>query len=177
LSALKGISIRRFAKLDGCDERLVRRAIENGHLTAFKDGSLDPKLARSGWRKRNRDRADKAKPAGKSAPDDADVAALAEKLVRSCEHMTKAEAERRKEVALASLRELELARELGSVVVIDDAVAERARDHLVTKNLLSSQGSRLAPTVMLLKSAEEVKAAIDADVANIFAALREDRDE
>jgi hypothetical protein len=174
---MKGISIREFARRDGCDERLVRRAIENGHLPALKDGSLDPKLVRTGWRKRNRERADNAKPADESAPVDAAVAALAEKLVRSREHMTRAEAERRKEVALASLRELELERELGSVVAIEDAVAERARDHLVTKNLLSSQGSRLAPTVMLLKSAEEVKAAIDADVANIFAALREDRDE
>ena len=173
---MKGISIREFARRDKCNERLVRRAIENGHLTALKDGSLDPKLVGSGWRKRNRDRADKAKAADKSAPEDAAVAALAEKLVRSREHMTRAEAERRKEVALASLRELELARELGKVVSIEDAVAERSRDHLVTKNLLLSQGSRLAPTVMLLKSTEEVKAAIDADVANIFAALREDRD-
>ena len=174
---MKGISIREFARRDKCDERLVRRAIENGHLTPLRDGSLDPKLVGSGWRKHNRQRADKAKPADKSAPDDATVDAEAEKLVRSRENMSRAEAERRKEVALASLRELELARELGKVVEIEDVVKERARDHLIVRNLLLSLGAKVAPSIVLLKSAEEVKAAIDAEVENIFAALRENRDE
>ena len=174
---MKGISIREFARRDKCDEALVRRALRHGHLTALKDGLLDSKLVGSGWRKRNRDRADKARAADKSAPEDAAVAALAEKLVRSREHMTRAEAERRKEVALATLRELELARELGSVVAIEDAVKERARDHLIVRNLLLSLGAKVAPSIVLLKSAEEVKFVVDAEVQQVFAALREDRDD
>ena len=49
-----GISRREFAKRDGCDERLVRNAIESGHLPTLEDGTLDPALVGTGWRKTNR---------------------------------------------------------------------------------------------------------------------------
>jgi len=48
-----GVSLREFARLDGCDEKLVRRAIEENRLTPYRDGSLDPSLAGSAWRKTN----------------------------------------------------------------------------------------------------------------------------
>lgn len=49
-----GISIREFARRDGCAEGLVRRAIQQTRLAKLADGSLDPKLVGSGWRKTNR---------------------------------------------------------------------------------------------------------------------------
>ena len=58
-----GISIREFAKRDGCNDKLVRRAISAGHLKSLADGSLDPELVGSGWRKSNRT-ADKAADTG-----------------------------------------------------------------------------------------------------------------
>ncbi len=48
-----GVSMRAFARLDGCDEKLVRRAIEERRLAPFPDGSLDPALAGTPWRKSN----------------------------------------------------------------------------------------------------------------------------
>lgn len=59
MSAPAAISIREFAKLDGCDESLVRRALRRGKLKADADGKLDPALAGSDWRRQNR-RADKS---------------------------------------------------------------------------------------------------------------------
>lgn len=50
----EGVSIREFARLDGCNDKLVRRAIQDGKLTAFADGKLDPALAGTGWRRLNR---------------------------------------------------------------------------------------------------------------------------
>lgn len=60
-----GISIREFARRDGCSDKLVRRAILAGHLKALADKSLDPQAVGSGWRKANR----------RAAPD-ADMSAL-----------------------------------------------------------------------------------------------------
>lgn len=48
------VSVREFARLDGCDEKLVRRAIKSGKLRISGDGRLDPALAGTGWRKSNR---------------------------------------------------------------------------------------------------------------------------
>jgi len=50
----KGLSIREFARRDGCNEKLVRRKLTSGHLIAFEDGSLDPQLVGTDWRARVR---------------------------------------------------------------------------------------------------------------------------
>ena len=49
-----GISIREFARREGCDDKLVRRAIGRSALRTLSDGTLDPALIGSGWRKTNR---------------------------------------------------------------------------------------------------------------------------
>lgn len=51
---MKGITRREFARRDGCDEKLVRRALERGYLFALDDGSIDPALVKSGWREAHR---------------------------------------------------------------------------------------------------------------------------
>lgn len=69
MSAPAPVSIREFAKLDGCDDKLVRRALTSGKLKAGPDGKLDPALAGSAWRKRNRRAAEGADNAEMSAPN------------------------------------------------------------------------------------------------------------
>ncbi len=49
-----GVSVRAFAKLDGCSHTLVSKAIRQGKLEVGADGLLDPALAGTGWRKQNR---------------------------------------------------------------------------------------------------------------------------
>ncbi len=49
-----GISIREFARREGCSDRLVRRAVEQGKLHALSNGKLNPELVGSGWRHGNR---------------------------------------------------------------------------------------------------------------------------
>lgn len=72
MSAPNLVSIREFARLDGCNDKLVRRAINEGKLRLSEGGKLDASLAGSGWRKQNRRAAagaDKQSPgADKSAP-------------------------------------------------------------------------------------------------------------
>lgn len=49
-----GISIREFARREGCSDRLVRRAVEQGKLLALSNGRLNPELIGTGWRHGNR---------------------------------------------------------------------------------------------------------------------------
>lgn len=79
MSAMKGISVREFARRDACDEKLVRRAIAGGFLERFRDGSLEPALVGTGWRKTNRRRGPAnttAHTADKSANTSGDFAKL-----------------------------------------------------------------------------------------------------
>ena len=52
------LSIREFARRDGCDESRVRKAIRTGHLRRSAAGKLDAALVGTGWRETNRRAAD-----------------------------------------------------------------------------------------------------------------------
>lgn len=54
MSAPEGVSIREFARLDGCSDKLVRNAIKRGILQVLDGNKVDPALAGTGWRKQNR---------------------------------------------------------------------------------------------------------------------------
>lgn len=66
------ISIREFARRDDCNDKLVRRAIEQGRLVATEEKRLDAALVGTDWRRGNRDRADTSASAdtGKAATAD-----------------------------------------------------------------------------------------------------------
>lgn len=61
------LSIREFARRDGCDESRVRRGIRSGHLKPLADGNLDAALVGTGWREGNRRRASRADTADTAA--------------------------------------------------------------------------------------------------------------
>jgi hypothetical protein len=46
------VSVRQFAKLEGCSHTLVQRAVKEGRLAAA-GGKIDPALAGTGWRRGN----------------------------------------------------------------------------------------------------------------------------
>jgi hypothetical protein len=82
------ISLREFARRDGCDDKWVRVAIKNGALPRIPGKVLPANLVGTGWRYRNRLGAETADcPSEVSAPEP-----------------TLAEAVRRREVALANRR-------------------------------------------------------------------------
>jgi hypothetical protein len=141
------VSIREFARLDGCNDKLVRRAISSGKLKVDADGKLDPALVGTGWRKQNR-RADtgqmsapnvrtgvrtknvRTKPEKVSAPVDADEGAdlpdedqlrtfIADLLAGK--FATIAEAERVKENGLALKHMLDGRRKAGQLIERADA--------------------------------------------------------
>lgn len=69
------VTQREFAKLAGCDEKQVRRAVASGKLKPDADGRLDPALVSSGWRRPIR--------SSKVVADSADISKVSAKSVRS----------------------------------------------------------------------------------------------
>lgn len=128
---VSAVSVREFARLDGCDEKLVRRAIKAGKLPVSNDNRLDPTLAGTGWRKRNRNRpsgADKAKNVRTVSAEDVEDATdelFAEEVedflnkVLSGEFAEVATAERIKENALAAKHLLTARRQAGQLVELE----------------------------------------------------------
>ncbi|EYR81844.1 hypothetical protein SHLA_4c001360 [Shinella sp. DD12] len=90
------------------------------------------------------------------------------------ELLSKAEAERLKENYAARLKQLEYDREVGLVAEIDDVVAAVASEYAIVRNRLLGIGSKVAPSVAVLNSAEEIKALIDKEVARALGALTVD---
>jgi hypothetical protein len=89
---MTGISQREFARREKCTPKLVRNRLERGYLKANADGTIDPALVGTGWRKANADRIERAKAIVAKAPVTP----------------PKAESEARKEHYLAELKKIEL---------------------------------------------------------------------
>lgn len=66
---------------------------------------------------------------------------------------------------------MEFDREVAKVVEIDDVAVAVASEYALERNRAREIGARVAPTLAGLKSAEEIKAAIDAAVIEALADL------
>ncbi|MBY3434833.1 hypothetical protein [Rhizobium laguerreae] len=89
---------------------------------------------------------------------------------------SKADAEKVKENYAARLKQLEYDKESGIVVAIDDVVVAVASEYAVVRNRLLGIGSKVAPTISVLQSPEEIKAIIDAEVVEALSQLTVDVD-
>lgn len=123
---------------------------------------------------------------GVRQPDSAESDVTECDLTSADAKWTKAEAERVKENYAALLKQLEYDLKSGAVVEIDDVVIAIASEYAVVRNKMLDVGTRVAPKAAVMKSAEEIKALIDAAVIEAleelsiddgeetdFAALRE----
>lgn len=110
--------------------------------------------------------------------DDSDIHEEAARLLSAdgAELWSKADAERVKENYAARLKQLEFDRESGKVVEIDDVVVAVASEYAVVRNRLLGIGSKVAPDLTTLQSAEEIKAIIDAEVTEALNQLTVDVD-
>lgn len=140
------LSIRGYAKHRGCSEGAVRKAIERGKIRVVGSGKetrIDPTTADAAWAANTRTPV-RTEPEGAhdgtqvrtETPDyRARYAHELEQAGRSDE--SKADAERRKEIALANVRELEFRTKSGAVVDRHAcvsawfAVCRTARDQLI----------------------------------------------
>lgn len=142
------VSAREFARLDGCDDKLVRRAVKAGKLPASDDGRIDAALAGSAWRRQNRrtaetadNGADKAKVSAANVRSRAVSAPPAEQLIAAIDKLTDEEAtdfltavlageyrdtgtaEKIKENALAAKHLLAVRKEANNLIEVERAEA------------------------------------------------------
>jgi hypothetical protein len=167
----EGISIREFARRAGCDEKVVRRKVKTLHIQPLSDGTLDPAYLTVDWRKGDRLAADLAGNIAGTADGESALDAV-DRIIGSKGRVmwSKAQAEQVKENYAALLRQLEYDRESALVVEIEDVALAVASEYALVRNKLQNIGSRIAPRVAVLRSAEEIKAIVDAEIA---AALNE----
>jgi hypothetical protein len=179
--SVEGISIREFAKREGCDDKVVRRKIKSRHLPTLADGKVDPSLVGSAWRLqqvgaspvRTSARADSVRDL--SAPNETPQQA-ADRIVNheGRAPYTKVEAERIKENYLALLRQLEYDRESGAVVAVEDVAMAVASEYAIVRTNILGIPAKLAPRLAILRSAEEVKALLEAEITRTLEDLTRD---
>ncbi|WP_419808377.1 hypothetical protein [Sphingomonas sp.] len=199
MSAPRLVSVREFARLDGCDDKLVRRAIKAGKLRVSDDGKVDAALAGSGWRRQNRRAADSADirevsaPSvrtavrrKKSAPTAEEVAAaegelFAEEIegfldnVLAGTYADTATAERVKENALAAKHLLAARRDAGHLVEIEQAEAVLFETQRAQRDAWMNFPTRIGPLLAaeLEVDADKVVEALTAHVHQQLADLGE----
>ena len=124
------ISVSEFARRDGCNEKLVRRAIERGRLVRGEDGKLEAQLVGTPWRrsaidgqKPARPGAERAAAAPPSARAGAEDSAPDVALVPAGPGVlsTFANSAAREKAAMARMRELELEKREGKLVDVEAA--------------------------------------------------------
>lgn len=90
------------------------------------------------------------------------------------ELLSRADAEILKENYAARLKQLEYARESARYVMVDDAAQIIRSEYDSVRAAINSMSGRLAPKLVDLKSAEEVMAAINAEVVAVLTAISDD---
>lgn len=176
------ISAREFARRDGCNEALVRRALGQGKLAKNADGKMDATLVGTPWRMGNID----------AAPASAGIAYSPAEGSTQESNRSKSDADtgpfsgdpalpsygtsqQRKEAALAEMRQIELAKMREDLVEIELArrvvfgAIRTIRDAWM--NFPSSAGPRIAAELDV--PPERVFEVLDAHVREHLATISE----
>lgn len=130
---MAGLSRREFARRAGCSEAYVRKAIAHGRIEVGDDGKIDPAWLEVDWRKGERPADDTLRTQSGAHTENAHaLERTVEEIERATEQasgenvvalfgemVSKAEAERVKENALARLRQLEYSQKCGQLVEVE----------------------------------------------------------
>lgn len=156
-----GVSRRRFAELDGCSETLVRRALSQGKLIAFDDGTIDPALAGTPWRKANATAnsaniANSADGSGRPEPE-----ALGKLLSYADAQRLKENNLAKKEGYQALLRKLEHEIKSGRLVDAEQVRKDVTDISRVERDAWINWPSRVAPLIAATIGADAVALAVE----------------
>jgi hypothetical protein len=183
-----GISIREFAKRSGLDDKQVRRGIESGRLAKLSDGTLDPALVGTDWRKSVRPRAAKSPSVRAPVSAQRDVSAppaadhespsqAAERIIaQSGAPYDLLEAERIKENFLALLRQLEYDQKSGQVVSVTEVARAVGQEYAKVRTRLLAIPAEQTPRLHRLKTAAEMQDALQAIIVEALEELTRDGD-
>lgn len=168
----KGINQAGYAAHAGVSRKTVTEWKRHGLLVFVADGLVDVAASdakRAGHGSKARRAVTGNRPVVTSKPKETPEEA-AERIARSEPFATKADAEKVKETYLALLRKLEFDEKSAEVVKIADVAKVVSDEYSRVRSRLSSIPAEVAPRVAAMKSAEEVRDFIEAEVNE---ALRE----
>ncbi len=181
------ISLREFARRDGCDDKLVRRGIKEGRLPLSDDGKLDADLVGTPWRRTNQLRADTpADTSGKAAAQSAGVRKRGSRAdVRTIDTPEQAALKAmgiplsgvslaKKEHYLALQRQLEYDKSVGEVVHISQVAEVVGTQLAAVRTRLLSIPAENAPRIARLTTAAEVQDALQALIVEALEQLTQD---
>ena len=166
-----GISIREFARQDGCDDKLVRRALANGRLSQLRDGSMDPALVGTGWRKSNRRKIGADKYPSVLAGLDAGVDRTVNVDARAPFHLI--EAERIKANYQALLLKLRYERESSAFVPVKDVRAIISCEYDEVRKHFLRLPDRVAARLAMIDRPDDASSFLQAAVVRILEELSE----
>ena len=166
------LTVSDYARHRGCDEKAVRKALEEGRISRIgaERRCIDPEVADIQWAKNTRARGDSAGKAGKGAATAAsgrDKPAGAEGAAEGGEDDYRSMRTRR-ERADAIMAELELAKASGKVLDRESALRAIFGKFRELRDSSTSLGRRLAPVLAPMTDAREIRIAIDRAQAEIF---------
>ena len=158
------VSIRRFAKLDGCSEGLVRRGIREGKLKAEPGGKLDPALAKSDWRRSNavaKYDAHKARTGVRTVLEGETLEQAAERAVEHAVTIPAVGVSIAKRAFYeAELKALEHDLKIGTVVLVADAAQSIGEQLADVRRRLLAIPSEVSTQVHRLKTVPEIAACL-----------------
>ena len=181
------ISLREFARRDGCNDKLVRRGIAEGRLPRSDDGKIDADLVGTPWRRANQLRADKPADAQPAAtPESAPVRKRGSGAgVRTIESPEQAALRAmgipmstvslaKKEHYLALQRQLEYDKSVGEVVHISHVAEVVGAQLAAVRTRLLAIPAENAPRLVRLATAAEVQDALHGLIVEALEQLTQD---
>ncbi len=163
------VSVRQFAKLDGCSHTLVAKAVKHGKLPVSGEGLIDPALAGTGWRRQNRAAAAVETPGGNTAKV-ATAVSISRKKVSESRKEVSTPPRRRGQAGAEPLDPLDLSDEDFIAMVLAGKFHSQAQAETVKENALAAKN--------LLAARRDAGDVVDLEVADtiLFDLARSVRD-
>lgn len=181
------LSLREFARRDGCNEKLVRRGIAEGRLPRSDDGKIDADLVGTPWRRSNQMRAavaadtpseDSPASAGvRNRGSTADVRTIEtpeQAALRAMGIPLSAVSLAKKEHYLALQRQLEYDKAVGEVVHVSQVAEVVGTQLAAVRTRLLAIPAESAPSLARLTTAAEVQDALQALIVEALEQLAQD---
>ena len=156
-----GISIREFAKRAGCDEKVVRRKVQTGHMTRRSSGKLDPAYLSVDWR---RGEHPTVRTADSSSTNADSLASLPLKYFEGRKLWSIVEAERVKENYAARLKKLQFDQQCAQVVEIDDVIEHVRAEYKIVRDAFVGLGASVAEQIVVSRDPEQIHSLIDDEI-------------
>lgn len=186
---MAGISIREFARREGCSDTLVRKGIKAGRLVLGADGKLEAKRVGSDWRAANRAPEDRpshvapsasAAAAGQEIPPIGGLSTIGappagsplDGMPDDPRAWSLAQAERVKEVYLALQRQLKYEIDSGRYVPVDEVVQQVEREYATVRERLLVIPGKLAALLVGLDR-EAIETALHGEIVEALGELHD----